>query len=506
MKKLLITLTTLIATLGLSAQGSSDALRYSRQDISGTARFTAMGGSFGALGGEVSGLSINPGGIGVYRSSEFSFSTGFNNYNSTSLYRGSSKDDGRINFNIPNIAYVGNYKGDAYGWKTYSFGLTHNRVNTFSGQSRLFGNSSNSTIIDQYVEIMNDLNPTIASLENYDYPSGVSQAWWISMVDQIEDPNNANSLIFVPRIFNQAELGQGRTVQNIAQERTLDERGSQSETQFTFGGNFQDKFYLGGSIGFQNISYDITEKFTENYTYGPVASPSDTFLITTYEQESFLDVSGNGVNFKIGAIYKISEQLRAGIAIHSPTFMGFEESYQFDAKSIYADGFEVRADSVTINFGYRIQTPTRYIASLAYLLGQNGAINAEYEYVNYSSANFNDKSDYPNDYTPQNNEIDRLLTSAHNVRVGAEYKFNPFVARIGYNYQGNPYESKLTESGEGRSTYSIGGGFRNKNFNFDVALNYREMEVTEAIYNTVDAPALINESETNLVFTFGWKW
>ncbi|MBL4710772.1 MAG: outer membrane protein transport protein [Flavobacteriales bacterium] len=506
MKKLLITLTVFIAALNLTAQSSADALRYSRQDIAGTARFVAMGGSFGALGGEVSGLSINPGGIGVYRSSEFSFSTGFNNYNSTSNYRGVSKEDGRINFNIPNLSYVGNYKGDANGWKYYSFGLTHNRVNTFSGQSRLFGDSKNSTIIDQYVQIMNSDNPSIASLENYEYPGGVSQAWWISMVDQIEDPKDSNSLIFIPRIFNSAELGQGRSIQNIAQERILDERGSQSETQFTFGGNFQDKVYLGGSIGFQNTRYEIAEKFTEDYTYSPVASASDTFLISSYEQESFLDIQGKGVNFKIGVIYKISDNLRAGLAIHSPTIMGYKETFEYDAKSVYADGFEVQADSITTKFEYQIRTPARYIASMAYLLGQNGAINAEYEYLNYSSASFYDKSKYPNDYSPQNDEIDLLLTSAHNVRVGAEYKFNPFVARIGYNYQGNPYDSQLTEVGEGRSTYSIGGGFRNKNFNFDMALNYREMSITEGIYSTVDAPAVIDESETNLVFTFGWRW
>ena len=56
-----------LLTLGLAstsfAQNYSDALQFSRTDISGSARFVAMGGSFGALGGEISGISVNPGGI-----------------------------------------------------------------------------------------------------------------------------------------------------------------------------------------------------------------------------------------------------------------------------------------------------------------------------------------------------------------------------------------------------------------------------------------------------------
>ncbi len=61
----------------LSAQNSYDALRYSRMNYQGSARFNAMGGAMGALGGDMSSLLINPGAIGVYRNSEFAFTTAF---------------------------------------------------------------------------------------------------------------------------------------------------------------------------------------------------------------------------------------------------------------------------------------------------------------------------------------------------------------------------------------------------------------------------------------------
>ena len=46
-------------------------LRYSNLEYYGDARFNSMGGSFGALGANMSSLSINPGGLGVYKSSDF---------------------------------------------------------------------------------------------------------------------------------------------------------------------------------------------------------------------------------------------------------------------------------------------------------------------------------------------------------------------------------------------------------------------------------------------------
>ncbi len=64
----------LIATVatGASAQTALDAYSLSQHELRGTARFMSMGGAFTALGGDLSTLNQNPGGIGVYRSSEIS--------------------------------------------------------------------------------------------------------------------------------------------------------------------------------------------------------------------------------------------------------------------------------------------------------------------------------------------------------------------------------------------------------------------------------------------------
>ena len=74
MKKILITALAVAAVAPYSlAQSSIDALSLSRTELRGTARFMGMGGAFSglfasdSLGGDLSTLTQNPGGIGIYR-------------------------------------------------------------------------------------------------------------------------------------------------------------------------------------------------------------------------------------------------------------------------------------------------------------------------------------------------------------------------------------------------------------------------------------------------------
>ena len=50
----------------MSAQSLNDALRYSQTSLSGSARYNALSGAFGALGGELSSISINPAASSVF--------------------------------------------------------------------------------------------------------------------------------------------------------------------------------------------------------------------------------------------------------------------------------------------------------------------------------------------------------------------------------------------------------------------------------------------------------
>ena len=68
--KRISTFIMVLACTFASAQTIDDVLRYSTENLQGTARFQAMGGAFGALGGDLSALNINPAGSAVFNFSE----------------------------------------------------------------------------------------------------------------------------------------------------------------------------------------------------------------------------------------------------------------------------------------------------------------------------------------------------------------------------------------------------------------------------------------------------
>ncbi|UJH89691.1 hypothetical protein LZ575_11495 [Antarcticibacterium sp. 1MA-6-2] len=69
MKKVYITVIALLAMTFSQAQDITDAVRYSTEGLSGTARFRAMSGAFGALGGDLSAMTVNPAGSAVFLNS-----------------------------------------------------------------------------------------------------------------------------------------------------------------------------------------------------------------------------------------------------------------------------------------------------------------------------------------------------------------------------------------------------------------------------------------------------
>ena len=76
----------------VSAQTAVDALRYSRTIAGGTARYMALNGAFGAVGGDFTVLSTNPAGIGIYRSSEFTITPSIFTGGTQSTFMGNTTD------------------------------------------------------------------------------------------------------------------------------------------------------------------------------------------------------------------------------------------------------------------------------------------------------------------------------------------------------------------------------------------------------------------------------
>ena len=70
MKKNILVATLLAMSVGMGAQNIYQLEDYSNNDLSGTARYVGMGGAMNALGADISLMSSNPAGIGLYRRSD----------------------------------------------------------------------------------------------------------------------------------------------------------------------------------------------------------------------------------------------------------------------------------------------------------------------------------------------------------------------------------------------------------------------------------------------------
>ena len=109
------------------AQGELDAYRYSQTELNGTARYLGMGGAFGALGGDISSMSSNPAGLGIYRSSEIVTTLSLSSIKAKSDWGGSKVDANKTKFNFDNIAYVGYFPtGNDEGLIGWNVGFSYN--------------------------------------------------------------------------------------------------------------------------------------------------------------------------------------------------------------------------------------------------------------------------------------------------------------------------------------------------------------------------------------------
>ena len=91
----------------MMAQSALDAYSVSQNDLRGSARFMSMGGAFTALGGDISTLNQNPGGIGVYRSSDLSATLDITMQSAKFRAGGMTNTENHTNVACNSFGYVG---------------------------------------------------------------------------------------------------------------------------------------------------------------------------------------------------------------------------------------------------------------------------------------------------------------------------------------------------------------------------------------------------------------
>ncbi|MCB0699081.1 MAG: hypothetical protein H6551_05215 [Chitinophagales bacterium] len=499
---LILLLSASASSLLATAQNEADALRFSTLMPQGTARSMGYGSAVGAVGGDFTSIGVNPGGIGVYRNGEFTITPSLKLNSSNSTYTGNATADNITRFNINNLGLVftNAAKGRSYKtskWKAVSFGIGISRSADFSNNYKYSGYNDSSSASEVF--LVNAIkNPN--EYENTATFAGLGYESYLIDYDQ-------NVGYF--------KLANHRT--GLNQQKSIEEKGGINDINFSFGGNYEEKLFIGATVGIPTLRYlrevtlreeDATSDPTNNFDY--------------FEYKEKLKVTGTGINLKLGFIYNFNKYIRGGVAFHTPTFYSMNDiqdrSVISNTETYKADlgdysGPTTLVEAPTNEYRYSMISPWRGVVSAAGIIGKHGFVSVDYEYVNYASTRY--YFDAANDYfeSEVNDSIKNMYKGAYNLRVGGEARFDIVMVRLGFGYYGNPYQDATM--GSATLSYSGGVGVRFDNIFIDLGFVHSESTRKEQPYSLAyDQPigniwvpkAEIKNSMNNAALTFGVKF
>ena len=474
MKKQVGIMLILLATgISVTAQNERDAFRYAEYSPTGTARYSALAGSMGAFGADFSCLSAgNPAGLGLFKRFEFTITPALSYNRITSTYNEEQHSGTKYAFVTNNLGVVFVGKTDtATGWKKVQFATGLNNLARYDGSFVVAGPNEGATSFFDYIAQLSNITNPLDSFAYYALKYGLIGG---------SQKNGYYSLV-------DADLNQ---------QQFLTTSGYLNEYVFSLGGNYNDKLFLGATLGIPFFKYEERLTYTEsrNHFY-------DSLIVF----EDF-NSKATGINLKLGIIYQPFKYMRLGAAFHTPTlYPKVRENYEtsYEAWGVPVDSFYYdiwkKEDG---GFDYQLRTPYHAMANVAFIYKNKGFINIDYEYVDYAVSEF--QSDL-NTFSIVNEQIRNYYKGTHTIRIGGECNLSPLAFRLGYAYTSNPYTKEIEKDGS-RHTISAGIGIKAKYFFTDFAYIHRISKDKDVFYSHESVnPYTSSITNQFFVLTLGWK-
>ena len=445
MKKIITITILFVATVTSYAQslGYQDlGVLFSQNDDNGSARFTSMSGAFGALGGDVSAISINPAGIAVFQNSSFSAAFNSRNTSITSNYYGNSLKTQDKHFNLSHAGAVfvfdSAYKSN---WSKFAVGFNYRITKDFKNNFLAQGDSGVATFTD-------------FPLDNSDDPLVYD------VTDEQRFANNYN--------------------------------GEITELNMAFSSVYKNKLYVGLGLNFYDLDFSQRSQLTEFNNDG-----NGNDLDANLYQENI--TIGTGFSANAGFIYKVNQQFRFGLAYQTPTW--FSEVIE-STNILENDGFFGDTEIAVSNDNrvydntsggffptkerlYKLKTPSKLTASAAFIFGKDGLISLDYINRNYQSMKLSNAN-----FTDENQFFENELRNTHSFNIGTEWRIDRFSLRGGYKFEQDP--NKIAENENNLKGYSLGAGYNFGSFKLDFAFSDNNRTSLYNFYSGFDVdPAVL---------------
>ena len=472
MKTRLLYLASLaLLAMPAAAQETYENTKLIDNDLNGTARYVGMGGAMEALGADISTMSTNPAGVGLFRKSKVDGSLSVTSQEKYKSFGNADKT--ALSFDQLGIVYSMKQWNGSY----LNFGFNYRKSRNFnqilSAASALNGASQNKLtylkLSKGVVESTNDLNYTQV---DYLYDSHL-----IGEDGEI-DGKPVRTYYYYPAdryIFDSGD------------------KGYIGEYDFNVSGNLGNRWYLGLTVGIHDVHYNGYSEYAEHLEEN--AEGIDNMALIDSRK-----ITGTGFDVKLGAIFRPIESspFRIGAYIHTPTFYDLTTSNY----TVLTDGKDTFNSSESLSF--RVNTPWKFGLSLGHTIDNVLALGATYEYADYGSMDSREKDGYYYDNwngdcyetsssdKSMNRHTERTLKGVHTLKVGGEVKVTPhFAVRAGYNYlsgmydmndgykdgtiysQGSFYASQTAYTNwKATNRLTCGVGYSFNNFNIDFAYQY----------------------------------
>lgn len=505
----------------LNAQSGWDALRYSYNDVFGTARSQACGGAFSAVGGDLSTQSMNPAGLGIYQFSDLNMTSSLRIVSNRSDFMGQTAFKSASQLSINNAGYVYfndlNPDGDKdRKWQSVSFGLTYNQSANYKREIEAEAYNPHSSITDFFVQSANGTPNNQLESDLYSY-GGI--AYYTYAIDTLTGQTNA----YFPA-FNA-----GRVQQKVE----LSQSGRKQEWNFGVGANYDNKLYLGANLGIAGIKYgqnlyvgeeDINQLHTiyqNNPNAGPLEFPSEKL-----DFNDRFNTSGSGVNFSAGVIYRPVDQFRIGVSVKTPTFFFLTDNFDFSVSHTQQRTTTlptIYQESEKMSSVYRLRTPYEVTTGLMYLFGKRGFISADVNITDYQASRLRSQysvgdPDYYS-YESENAAIREGFKMAVNYRLGGELRLNKFRIRAGGNLSGNAITPAFSRYQDEtnianfrdfvpvRYAWSAGAGWRGQSLFIDLAYvqqHHKDFYRAYTLYGPGSfTPTVLNTTKTGIISLTG---
>ena len=490
-----------IAAFGLAATLShaqrqdlntaADALRYAQDNMNGTARFRAMSGAFGALGGDPSAIMVNPAGSAVFNYNSGTASLSLYNTSNQSNYFGSTarQNDSAFDLNQLGVIFVFRNNKEGATLNKFSLGFNYDNINTFENSIYYEGVNPGNSLDRYFVNYANGI--PLSTLNNYSYDqlTFAEQQAYLGYNSYVFDPlsPDGSTTSYISNTDASAS--------NFYQDNTVNSSGFHGKGALNFAVQLKERFYLGANINVHFTDYIQTSTF-----YQDVNAPAGLRSLNFYNERY---TYGGGVSFDLGAIVKVTDGLRAGIAYESPTWLRLQDeitqnlsTYCPDCDTFGNNYFDVNPYATYILDDYTIKTPSKWTGSLAYVFGGNGLLSVDYSVKDYGNTEY-----LTNGYEDINFNIQNTMGMAGELRVGAEYRIKAVSLRGGYRFAESPYKDGKTMGD--LTGYSGGLGFAFGNSRLDLAYSWyqREMDYTQFKTGLTD-PARIKSTNNNVTLSY----